>query len=234
MAEKTLGSLFSCLFMDSLLMDNARIEQPPREPNPYKRDPKNRGLVPVSFDGNPWKDNHGNLLLAFTALVCLIGVGILACQQTRFSPPKFPTRLNIEGTEGIGGDVSLAEKTPSAEVTNVQLNILGAGSDDGVMKIAVYASAEGFNDPSQAFDIDRWKIVDGVCSGVWEMPSDVKQVAIAAYHDQNGNDELDRNRLGIPTERYGFSGNARGLTGPPAFKEALVDLTTEPIEISIR
>ena len=42
--------------------------------------------------------------------------------------------------------------------------------------------------------------------------------AVAVYHDENGNGRLDTNLLGLPTERYGFSNNARRiLFFPPSF-----------------
>jgi uncharacterized protein (DUF2141 family) len=66
------------------------------------------------------------------------------------------------------------------------------------------------------------------------MPAEIKKLAIAAYHDENANGELDRNALGIPSERYGFTNNARGITGPPSFEDAVVEIGDKPIEISIR
>ena len=41
--------------------------------------------------------------------------------------------------------------------------------------------------------------------------------AVAVFHDENGNDTLDTNLLGIPKEGYAFSENARGFAGPPSF-----------------
>ncbi len=47
---------------------------------------------------------------------------------------------------------------------------------------------------------------------------------ITAFHDENGNGKLDANALGVPTEAYGFSRDARGLFGPPKFADAVMDL----------
>ena len=44
--------------------------------------------------------------------------------------------------------------------------------------------------------------------------------AIRAMHDVNGNDALDSNIVGMPTEPYGFSNNAQGSFGPPAWQDA--------------
>jgi Uncharacterized protein conserved in bacteria (DUF2141) len=38
--------------------------------------------------------------------------------------------------------------------------------------------------------------------------------------DENGNGVLDKNFFGVPVEGYGFSNDARGSMGPPAFEKA--------------
>ena len=48
--------------------------------------------------------------------------------------------------------------------------------------------------------------------------------AVLAYQDENGNNELDRNLIGIPKEAYGFSRDARGKFGPPKFEEAAIEV----------
>jgi len=44
--------------------------------------------------------------------------------------------------------------------------------------------------------------------------------AIAVVHDENMNGKLDTNLLGIPTEGYAFSNDAKGLFGAPSFSAA--------------
>ena len=55
----------------------------------------------------------------------------------------------------------------------------------------------------------------GVPPGSW---------AVLAYQDENANGELDRNLIGIPSENYGFSRDARGRFGPPSFDDAAIDV----------
>jgi uncharacterized protein (DUF2141 family) len=43
---------------------------------------------------------------------------------------------------------------------------------------------------------------------------------LSAFHDQNNNGKLDTNLLGMPTEDYCASNNARGVLGPPSFSDA--------------
>ena len=48
--------------------------------------------------------------------------------------------------------------------------------------------------------------------------------AVAAFHDTDGNGDLTLWPIGLPREAYGFSRNARGRFGPPAFDAAAFDL----------
>lgn len=49
--------------------------------------------------------------------------------------------------------------------------------------------------------------------------------AVMAYHDRNGDGQLNTNFLGIPTEPYGFSNGARGMFGPPGWGKARFSLS---------
>ncbi|WP_201441917.1 DUF2141 domain-containing protein [Pseudogulbenkiania ferrooxidans] len=44
--------------------------------------------------------------------------------------------------------------------------------------------------------------------------------ALAVVHDENMNGKIDTNLLGIPTEGYGFSNDAKALLGTPSFSAA--------------
>lgn len=51
--------------------------------------------------------------------------------------------------------------------------------------------------------------------------------AFAIYHDENKNSKLDKNMLGVPTEYYGFSNNARRTFSAPSFQESSFDLNKD-------
>lgn len=51
--------------------------------------------------------------------------------------------------------------------------------------------------------------------------------AIAVIHDENNNNELDKNIIGIPTEGYGFSNNPTIIMNAPSFEEAKFYLNKE-------
>ena len=53
------------------------------------------------------------------------------------------------------------------------------------------------------------------------------EYALAIYQDENKNKILDKNILGIPTEIYGFSNNARRTFSAPSFQEAKFKLNKD-------
>lgn len=62
------------------------------------------------------------------------------------------------------------------------------------------------------------------------------QFAVQATHDENGNGKTDRNFLGIPTEGFGFSRDAKVRLGPPRWEDAVIPLdgTAQTIHLKMR
>lgn len=54
------------------------------------------------------------------------------------------------------------------------------------------------------------------------------EYAIQAFHDANGNDEMDRGLFGIPKEGFGFSRDAKIVFSPPKWKDAMFRHGVEP------
>jgi uncharacterized protein (DUF2141 family) len=48
------------------------------------------------------------------------------------------------------------------------------------------------------------------------------EYAVSVFHDQNNNEELDTNAIGIPREGFAFGNNAMGMFGPPSFEKCSV------------
>lgn len=57
--------------------------------------------------------------------------------------------------------------------------------------------------------------------------------ALSVFHDENGNDKLDSNFMGIPSEPFGFSNDARGMFGPPLFQDCVIEVRERTKEIVI-
>ena len=66
-------------------------------------------------------------------------------------------------------------------------------------------------------------VIENIASGKY---------AVSLYHDENDNNKLDTGSYGIPVEKYGFSNNAKGKMGPPAFQNCMI-IIKEDTEINI-
>ncbi|HEX5801622.1 MAG TPA: DUF2141 domain-containing protein [Azospira sp.] len=103
----------------------------------------------------------------------------------------------------------------------IHVDILGIKNDRGSVACALFESVEGFPTDylRHATNIVVAKIRD--TRARCEFP-DVPPgtYALAVVHDENMNGKLDRNRLGVPEEGYGFSNDATGFIGAPSFSAA--------------
>lgn len=93
-------------------------------------------------------------------------------------------------------------------------------SDSGKVLISVFRSGAGFpGDASKAFRTLGSRVQGGKATvEVENVPAGT--YAVAVFHDENGNGKLDTNWIGIPKEGTGASNNAKGVMGPPKFKDA--------------
>jgi uncharacterized protein (DUF2141 family) len=57
--------------------------------------------------------------------------------------------------------------------------------------------------------------------------------AVSIFHDENGNKNFDVDAIGIPTEGFGVSRDARGFRGPPKFEDAAFEVKPGNGKISI-
>jgi uncharacterized protein (DUF2141 family) len=60
--------------------------------------------------------------------------------------------------------------------------------------------------------------------------------AIKAFHDENSDNKLNTNFIGIPTEKFGFSNNPSILMGAPSYSKTkfVFDLVNAKIEIKLK
>jgi uncharacterized protein (DUF2141 family) len=126
------------------------------------------------------------------------------------------------------------------------VEVLGLAGSDGRCRLALYRNQEGFNQPEKAFAKETLAAPNqGPLVWTIELEASAMQGpqtrwAVSAHHDENGNDKLDKNAFGIPTEPYGFSNNPKRGFGPPKFDEVSFSVdgdaskTTKRIEIKIQ
>ena len=112
------------------------------------------------------------------------------------------------------------------------LNIKGIKSDKGDIRYALYTDQDSFLSMEKVFKAGAQKANKGNISvNIKDLPDG--RYAIAIYHDENGNEKLDTNMLGIPKEDVAFSIGKMKTFGPPKFEECAFNFTSD-MELDIK
>lgn len=114
---------------------------------------------------------------------------------------------------------------------DLTVNVSGAVNEKGAIGVALHNTAKTFPE-GESF---RRQIIsaDTKPLTVYFKNLPAGTYAISLMHDENENGILDRNFVGMPTEYYGFSNNARGKMGPPTFKQAMFEITDDNVMVAI-
>ena len=122
--------------------------------------------------------------------------------------------------------------TEANQAGTITVQLAGFENDQGTVKLCVCRSEDEYTGKAKEFCTASTEIKSTKAEWVFEhMP--YGSYSIKAFHDENGNSRLDKDFLGMPTERYGFSNNARGRFGPPTFASAAFTLNSPQLKIAI-
>ena len=112
--------------------------------------------------------------------------------------------------------------TVSSDKGNLIIELENVKSAEGIIWIGIYDSAENYMIKEKAL-VEGFEVNH---TGRFRMDIPALQYgtyAIAIFHDINGNGELDRNIIGIPSEPYAFSQKPKSKWRLPKFKEVQFD-----------
>jgi uncharacterized protein (DUF2141 family) len=144
-----------------------------------------------------------------------LSAGLFLTMASRFSP-----RLD-------------AQSTGTATLT---VHVIGARNTKGKIRVALFRGAEGFpNDASRAVHTQAADIDPQTSSAqivFTDLPAGV--YAVPVFHDENMNQKLDKNFVGVPKEGYGASNNPKKKMGPPSFEETKFELSGSEQSLEIK
>lgn len=102
----------------------------------------------------------------------------------------------------------------------IKVSVTNTRSNKGNILISVFKDGVGFPDePEKA--VKRVKLDITNNRAVVMFPNlSAGNYAVAILHDENNDQKLNKNILGIPKEGFGFSNNVIGTFGPPSFSKA--------------
>lgn len=113
-------------------------------------------------------------------------------------------------------------QTPAAAGGHALTLTFEPGATAGTVMAALYDSQAAYDGgrPVRAVRIDiaagaRQAVIADLPAGTY---------AVKAFHDLNGNGEMDANPFGMPVEPFAFSNNAVGNMGPASWDRARFDV----------
>jgi len=104
------------------------------------------------------------------------------------------------------------------------VKISGLETDEGKVFIALFNSAEAFDDgQGDAILHEKLEVKNGKAE--WNVNAlEPGEYAFKLFHDENNNEIMDKSMIGIPKESYAFSNNAPARFGPAKYKDAVFEI----------
>lgn len=143
-----------------------------------------------------------------------------------FAPPKSKA-LHIH-----------SQSSPSSQVM-IKVSNIGP-HPKGKLFIAIFEDPQSFpqGNPkwSKIIPVSKYKILDSKKEISFSFNLPPGRFSLSVFLDENGNQKLDKNFLGIPKEKFGFSQNPPIRRGPPDFEECsfnVIDHEYQELEIEL-
>ncbi|CAN1524883.1 Protein of unknown function DUF2141 [Flavobacteriaceae bacterium] len=118
----------------------------------------------------------------------------------------------------------------SAQNANLTVAVSGLKNNTGMVKVGLYNSEGTFlktiykSITSEIKNNSATVTFVGISKG---------EYGISTYQDENSNGILDKNMIGIPSEDFACSNNAKGFMGPPAYEDAKFNINKD-LKIDIK
>jgi len=123
----------------------------------------------------------------------------------------------LTATSTLAGDLTIA--------------VEGVRNGDGTIRIALHDGEAGFPSDRKPFAVQAVPanpqgvrvVFAGLASGTY---------AATLFHDEDGDEKLGANLVGMPTEGIAFSNDAAGSFGPASFEDASFVMPGEDLSIT--
>jgi uncharacterized protein (DUF2141 family) len=118
----------------------------------------------------------------------------------------------------------------SAQNANLTVAVSGLKNNTGMVKVGLYNSEGTFLKTTYKSITSEIKNNSATVTFVG-IPKG--EYGISTYQDENSNGILDKNMIGIPSEDFACSNNAKGFMGPPAYEDAKFNINKD-LKIDIK
>jgi uncharacterized protein (DUF2141 family) len=135
------------------------------------------------------------------------------------------------GMQALPG-VSQVNAAPTPQCTLV-VHVTGFRNQKGVAGGTVFNSPDGWpENNAKAYHHEHVAIVDKKATLTFTLPPG--RYGVAVLHDENENQKMDRNWLGIPKEGFGFANNPHVALKAPPFQKATIQVACPVTETTIQ
>jgi uncharacterized protein (DUF2141 family) len=122
-----------------------------------------------------------------------------------------------------------------AFAARIIVTVSGLHSANGAVYVGLYATPSKFLNGTQCDAMRKVRASSGPITVVFDnLPPGI--YAVGAYHDENNNDHMDTDFVGLPTEGYALSNGVRAVMAKPTFQQAAFTVGAEdkPVALHIR
>lgn len=132
------------------------------------------------------------------------------------------------------GSLGWATSVNAIAASNLVVEVSGLNPQRGNVCLRLFSRAQGFPTGNESVVQDRCAAVTGGAVTVNFSGLTAGNYAVSVLHDENSDQTMNRNALGIPTEGIGFSRNPRIIAGPPSFGDSAVVVAGPNTRINIQ
>lgn len=124
-----------------------------------------------------------------------------------------------------------ALSSPAAYGTDLTVSVSDIKTADGQLMLRLAGSEQQLADANSAIaSLILTPDTAGVSFTLHNVPAGT--YGIQLFHDENGNNKLDANLIGIPKEPWAFSNNAAGRFGPPKWQDIRFEISAEDAAVT--
>ncbi len=132
-----------------------------------------------------------------------------------------------------GTSLAQDKQTSPERTGDVLVIIEGLKNDNGTVQIGLFNSEQSWKGKAEKFKGAIISIKDKKAE--WKLVAiPYGEYAIRLFHDENNDNKLNTNFLGMPKETFGFSNNAKATFGMPGFDKAKFIINSENKVVNIK
>ncbi len=129
--------------------------------------------------------------------------------------------------------LAAAEQASAQPANKLSIAVTGIRNGNGVVRCGLYASADGFRQPGRELRGVVARIANQQATCMFNgLPAG--NYAIAVFHAEQNEAQMDIGMFGKPKQGFGFSRNPSASFGPPSFSAAAFDYKGSAQTLQVR